>query len=68
MGLIKICSKIPFHTHYTPLLPSGRIISVPLPIKRSFYKEKNQGRFVDTFAFNQSSSYITRNIIVQFGV
>lgn len=24
----------PFHTHYTPLLASARIISVPLPIEK----------------------------------
>jgi len=36
--------------------------------KKVFRKKKNQRRLVETFAFNQSSSYITRpNEFVQAG-
>jgi hypothetical protein len=38
--VIKACRKIPFHTHYTPLLPSARIISVPLPFEKKVYSKK----------------------------
>jgi hypothetical protein len=47
----------------TSLLSSLRAKSILLHFQE-IYRKKKQGGLVETFAFNQSSSYITRNIMI----
>lgn len=45
---MKTISRIPFHTHYTPLLPSARITSVALPSEKKVFRRKKSMNMVTT--------------------